>query len=228
MLISKKCWQMCSHLWSRSKLNLKRTSKPCSKEDCEVREPQLLTWEFRSPIPHRKSRSVRNPSIHQCSHGVIYIIQHLIRSRSQVFIRNCGTQINSTWVSIYFSQHLTLKAKLRQRNVICVLHLLLIRFAVTFSTRIRCKEYSQEFHPLCCLLTNTNIHRFKTVVYSFSVIIVISWECHWKLPASVSIVVCGSKIRMYGQHLYQLLHDYPAAKLLKTRWMSLHAIFCYL
>lgn len=28
-------------------------------------------------------------------------------------------------MSIYFSQHLTLKAKLRQRNVICVLHLLL-------------------------------------------------------------------------------------------------------
>lgn len=102
------------------------------------------------------------------------------------------------------------------------LYLLLKRFADTFSTRIWCKEYSQEFHPLCCLLTNTNIHRFKTVVYYFS------WECHWKLPASVSIVVCGSKIRMYGQHLYQLLHDYSTAKLLKTRWMSLHVIFCYL
>lgn len=185
----------------------------------------LLTWDFWSPIPHwnRTSKSIHNPSIHQCSHGVIYIIQQLIRSRSQVFMWNCGTQINSTWVS-YFSQHLTLKAKLRQRNVICVLHLLLKRFAVTRSSRIWYKEYSQKFHPLWCCLLRTPIF---TESRRLSIILVLlQWSAGMSLkrPASVSTVVCGSKIHMYGQHLYLLL-DYPSAKLLKTRWMSLRVIF---
>lgn len=77
---------------------------------------------------------------------------------------------------------------------------------------------------LMLLVKNTNIHIESRRLSIILVLLQWSAGMSLKRPASVSTVVCGSKIHMYGQHLYLLL-DYPSAKLLKTRWMSLRVIF---
>jgi len=102
-------------------------------------------------------------------------------------------------VSIYFSQHLTLKAKLRQRNVFCVLHLLLKRFAMQFTYMIQ-RILTEVSSTLMLLVKNTNTHIVKTVVYYFDCCD--SDQLGMSLKRSAS--VCGSKIHMYGQHLYLL------------------------